>query len=237
MSIGYKNIYIGNLFSSNADNHKSNCYDRIIKYLGKDNLYWALVFCFTVTTNEDYKTIKKCLNRTRIDILLDYHEQLQKKLEESNYDIGFTSFIEKIDIIRTMALRFAYNEARILNEEISKLDDYKKKEAYNLLISSLEDKSNPNIENAIMKFSQEARKLITTDQEELEKVILLEIQKIPEYILNRCRDDYRKFNRQQGVNQRLVIAAYENDSKRRLCNPKRSNLRRSGKSLVRSRRG
>ena len=236
MPKNYKNIFIGNLFPSNADKKKSNTYDRIIKFLGEENLYWALLFCFTVINREDYNEIKKHLNRIRLDILTDYHESLQSNLENKAPEISFISYLEAIDTIRTICLRLAYNESKRINEEITKLDtDDLKETAYDLLISTLKDKSNEIIESTTKKFNEEVKNKVNVASEYIKDICLLESNKISSYILNDCREYYRSYKYKKDSNKRSVINEYEIASKKRLTNSHRMDVHRVGKSLFRNR--
>ena len=48
----HSGYFIGNLFST--DRIKFSCWERILQFLGRDNAYWALLFCFTVQNQSNY---------------------------------------------------------------------------------------------------------------------------------------------------------------------------------------
>lgn len=238
MSINYNNnIWIGNLFPSTCKDMgiEDNCYNRILKYLGEDNLYWALVFCFTVYNKENYIDIKKALNKIRLDILTDYHEILQKNLENLNPDTDFISLIQFIDTLRTTVLGCSYREARKQIEEIMKLAKAEDQEkAYYRLYSELE-KGNHSIINSVI---QEVNTIIKKNKilsPELEEVYTLEIQKITEYTLKDINTVYNRYKRREDYNKNLPINGYKLDSKYKLYHQSRRDLHREGKALLKRR--
>ena len=114
------NTQIGYLFSRTCKKTgiEDNSYNRILKFLGEDNLYWALVFCFTVYNKDNYVNIKKALDKIRIDILLDYHEILQKSLNNPTTDMDFITLIQSADSIRRITLSCCNREIQSQMEKV-----------------------------------------------------------------------------------------------------------------------
>lgn len=235
MSKDYKGIWIGYLFPRTCQDMgiEDNCYNRILKYLGEENLYWALVFCFTVYNKENYLDIKKVADRISLDILVDYHEVLQKNLENS--DIDFVSLLQSIDALRATTLSCSYREARKQIEEIMKLSTKEEQEeAYYKLQLELGEADNLITRNVI----QEVGIMIKKDKAlspELEEFYILEIQKITEYILKDINIVYNKYKMREDYNKNLPINGYKSDSKYKLYHQSRRDLHREGKALVKRR--
>lgn len=94
---------IGSLFSSKNDG--SGVEKRIIKYLGEENLEWALEFCNLVLENDNYERLRKTLNNIKMNIAASYHEIIIRKLKDDNTSIdNIENFLKSADQIMSKAM-------------------------------------------------------------------------------------------------------------------------------------
>lgn len=232
MLTNYKNIYIGNLFPTKAYSDTSTIESRIEKHLNPEDKEWVINFCYKVLTHEGYKKIKKCLNTTRIDILVDYHETLEKELSVKDED-EFIELITMMYQIRVLAMSLTHREIEKINIEISKLDSNEEKHsAYEVLISNLETNTTNLMQNIINKFNQEVTEKFDITNEQTKQSHLLEQNRLLKYALEDAKDYYMRYKYKENSDLRQEYKNYEIASKQRNYNPSRRNVHREGKYLI-----
>lgn len=228
------NTQIGYLFSRTCKKTgiEDNSYNRILKFLGEDNLYWALVFCFTVYNKDNYVNIKKALDKIRIDILLDYHEILQKSLNNPTTDMDFITLIQSADSIRRITLSCCNREIQSQMEKVLKLGS-KEEQDQELYKFQSELCSNDNlvIKNLIKKVEIITEKDKITNSE-LNEIYDLEMQRIPEYMLKVTCDIYNRYWTREEYIKNYEIISHKNDSICKQYHQNRGSFHREGKSLV-----
>ena len=203
-----------------------------MKFLGEDNLYWALVFCFTVYNKENYLNIKRALDKIKLDILVDYHEILQKNLDKPNTDMDFITLIQSTDTIRATTLSCSQREAKRQVDEVLKLNTKEEQDqAFSKLQSELCNSDSLIIKNIIKQIEIVAKKDEIINSE-LKEIYNLEMKKISEYMLRITYNIYNRCRMREEYNKNLEINCHKSDSQRRQYHQGRGNLHREGKSLV-----
>mgnify|MGYP004460491089 CR=1 FL=1 len=183
--------------------------ERIIKYLGKENLEFGLEFCTSILKREDCDKIREGIGNINNDIIIDYHEMVINKSKTEKDTTKLIAFITALSELKIKANKVTARACCL--SQVGDCDTSQKAEQFLQeyeLVKEMIINDEPFLTSIYEQYDREISSLQVSSDSDLVTAYNHEKSLIKSHALSQLNNRINGINRKKAWLENLIIYDY-----------------------------